>query len=170
MKLIFLDIDGVLNHQQWFSSEQFNSWTPKNLHEHDLNQLCPYSVAIFNDLVKNTEAKVVLSSSWRKTHSPKEMQGLLKEAGGFEGEIIDSTPVLRFSNKDYNYSVPRGCEVKAWMEMNKGLLGKKISKADYAILDDDSDFLYCQRERYFRVDPYCGITPNLAKRVEQLLN
>ncbi len=169
MKIIFLDIDGVLNNTSWFKSREACVSTATRM-EYDLSNIDPNSVIILNEIINATEAKVVISSTWRKTNSVKYLQELL-EKKGFTGEIIDKTGVLYFRGiEGYNYSVPRGCEIKAWLEINKGILGDKISKVKYAILDDDSDMLYWQRENYFRVDPYCGLTSNVAYRVINFLN
>ena len=45
-----------------------------------------------------------------------------------------------------------------------------MSKVKYVILDDDSDMLYWQRNSYFQVDSYSGLTPNLCYRVVNYLN
>lgn len=74
------------------------------------------------------------------------------------------------SNVEYKYSVPRGCEIKAWLELNKEKLGDKMSKVKYVILDDDSDMLYWQREHLFLTDAYAGLTKNIAYRVINYLN
>lgn len=78
---------------------------------------------------------------------------------------------MRFTGiEDYNYSVPRGCEIKTWMELNKDILGEKMTKAKYVILDDDSDMLYWHRNNYLWVDPYCGLTPNLVQKAKFILS
>lgn len=170
MKLIFLDIDGVLNYQLMWEEkrqckrhEELLKGAPDGAHD-----ICEKKVELLNELIKKTEAKVVITSTWRLSRSVEELQWVL-DYKGFEGEIIDKTPYLTFSNKDYDYSVPRGCEIKAWLETNKGILGNKITKVKYVIFDDDSDMLWWQRNNYFMVDNYCGLTPNLIYRAERLL-
>jgi hypothetical protein len=166
MKIIFLDIDGVLNNELWF----IKSMEAKTIFDtRESRWFCPDNMKFLNYLVGKTGAKVVVSSSWRKSRTVDELKTLLK-SNGFEGEVIDKTPVLYFKNKDYPYSVPRGCEIKAWLEINKGILGQKMSKTKYIILDDDSDMLYWQRTNYFRIDPYVGLTNNVAYRAVRFLN
>jgi histidinol phosphatase-like enzyme len=167
MKIIFLDIDGVLNHQEWYSYQQKQ---PKLTDENwEKGQFCYWSINLLNDLIKDTGAKVVVSSSWRKGKSVECMQTLL-DSVGFEGEVIGITPCLYFSNQDYNYSVPRGCEIKAWIEMNKSILNEKVSKLKYVILDDDSDMMYWQRNKFIHVNPHCGITKRDIFQAKQILN
>jgi hypothetical protein len=174
MKLIFLDIDGVLNNQLWYKETKHIDKTKDTMEEHELRQFDPRCIEILNNIIEKTNAKVVISSSWRIGKSVEQLENLFEKVG-FKGDIIDKTPSLQFQTfskgyEDYNYSVPRGNEIKAWLEMNKGTLGEKISRLRYAILDDDSDMLYWQRENYFRVDAYCGLTPNLGYRIINFLN
>ena len=170
MKLIFLDIDGVLNYQLFWDEkkrcDRYNE-LPKDVPS-EVRGICEASVKLLNDLIEKTGAKVVVSSSWRIGRTPQELQKIL-DYKGFKGEVIDKTPILNFKTKNYSYSVPRGCEIKAWMEMNKGILGDKISKVKYVILDDDSDMLYWQRNNYLWVDGYIGLTPNIIYKAKQIL-
>jgi len=166
MKIIFLDIDGVLNSELTNYSKEYPDG-PKGSSFIDENL-----VTILNNIIEKTGAKIVLSSSWRKSRTVEEMQELL-EFKGFKGEIIGKTPILVFKSNiegGYHNSVPRGCEIKAWLEISKEILGDKMSKVRYAILDDDSDMLYWQRESYFMIDRYCGLTRNVAFRVINHLN
>ena len=163
MKILFLDIDGVLNSQLFFESEEYKK-------DDDHTMIDTKLVHHINRIVEETGCKIVISSSWRHSGLDECNRKLLSK--GLNEMAIDITPSLYFEkNKhDYTYSVPRGCEIKAWLEMNKGILGDKISKTNYVILDDDSDMLLWQRENYFRCDSYCGITHNVAYRVIQFLN
>ncbi len=172
MKIIFLDIDGVLNHELWYRSER-QCDRVKDMKaqdkDHRLSMIDPAKIELLNSLIKDTGAKVVISSTWRKGTPLDELENLFEQRG-FEGEIIDVTPYLRFTGlEDYSYSVPRGCEIKAWLETNKGILNAKISRVKYVIFDDDSDMLYWQRNNFIWVDPYCGLTPNLTYKARHIL-
>jgi hypothetical protein len=174
MSLIFLDIDGVLNHQQfWHEKRQADQY--KELPEdapygaHDID---PVKMGLLNTLVDATGAKVVISSSWRIGRSVDDLRELF-DWFGFTGEIIDKTPRLWFGHDQdeewRNTSVPRGCEIKAWMENNKDRLGDKMSRVKYVIFDDDSDMLWWQREHFIWVDPYCGLTRTLIYKAKMKL-
>jgi hypothetical protein len=172
-KYIFLDVDGVLNHELFYIEKHQHIRHKEHEdkgEEYDLGDIDEEKIKLLNNLIKDTGAKVIISSCWRLGRHSNDMQKFL-EKKGFKGEIIGSTPRLYFQErKNYSYSVPRGCEIKAWLEMNKDKHGDKISKVKYVILDDDSDMLLWQREQYFRVDPYCGLTHNITYRATQYLN
>lgn len=171
MKIIFLDIDGVLNYElMWKEKRQADRYKelPKDAPD-GAHDICEKKIDLLNSLVRETKAKVVISSTWRRSNTVDELRNLFYYKG-FNGIIIDSTPSLYFANENYNYSVPRGCEIKAWLEMNKEILGDKMSKVRYVIFDDDSDMMYWQRANFFRVDPYCGLTPNIIHRAAMFLN
>jgi hypothetical protein len=172
MKLIFLDIDGVLNNQLWYSSSEFKAKHDKfkdcSRKYHDEAQFDPRCVHQLNEITDKTKAKIVVSSSWRLGREVEELKSLFSDVG-IKGEVIGKTPYLSFRTTEYNYSVPRGCEIKAWIEMNKDIIGDKISKINYVILDDDSDMLYWQRDKFLWVDPYSGLTHNTAYKAINIL-
>lgn len=177
MKIIFLDIDGVLNHELWYKSEECINLNAKinaiadeddANKQYELAQFCPDSVELLNRLIEDTNAVIVVSSSWRKGRTVEQLQELFAEVG-IKGEVIGKTPELTFAENEYDYSVPRGCEIKAWLEGNKGILNNKISRAKYVILDDDSDMLYWQRTKYVQVDNYCGLTKNSIFKAKHIL-
>lgn len=169
MKIIFLDIDGVLNHQLWSSTDEFKKRC-KRKNKNDVScWFCPQSVDYLNTIIKETDAKIVVSSSWRLGRTIEELKKLLAD-NNIIGEVIGKTPHLLFKNlANYHYSVPRGCEIKAWLETHKSILEEKISKAKYVILDDDSDMLYWQRNNYIQIDSYCGITPSTILKAINIL-
>jgi hypothetical protein len=171
MKIIFLDIDGVLNHELWYKyeQEQRKGVPIDNKSDYDISQFCTWSVGLLNGLTNDTGAKIVLSSSWRKGKSLDDIKTLFEKVG-ITGEVIGLTPCLYFTGLEgYGYSVPRGCEIKAWLETNKDILDDKMSKVKYVILDDDSDMLYWQRDKFLWVDPYAGITRNTVYKAKMIL-
>ncbi len=172
MKFVFLDIDGVLNHELFFKNRKKikNVSSLSKIEQYIYCYIDKEKILLLNDIVEEIEdIRFVISSSHRVSYTVKEFQEIFKTAG-FKGKIIGKTPKLYFTGvKDYNYSVPRGCEIKAWLEMNKGIVGDKMSKVKYVIFDDDSDMLLWQRENYFRVDTYCGLTYNVIYRAIQYL-
>lgn len=172
MKVIFLDLDGVLavNYQQ---EDDYGS----GFH--------PAFVANLKSIIDATGAKIVVSSSWRKGgHSFPDLNGLqfiqsLWKARNLPGEVINVTCTLAlkrdgcigFHNdkkhqhptpKINGYSIPRGCEIEYWLKEEGKFQRSNWSKAEqqklmdkgvvenYVIIDDDSDFLYNQREHYVR--------------------
>lgn len=165
--IIFLDVDGVLNNEEFFKNRlkqpTSDIWSKR--------YICPILLGRLNTIILETSARIVFSSSHRFNWvTEKEMIENLKEAGVL-GDIIGRTPRLRFDPElNYGYSVPRGCEIKAWIELNKSILGDKVSKFKYVILDDDSDMLYWQRDNFIRTDGHLGLTDENVKQAIKILN
>lgn len=101
MNIIFTDIDGVLN----------PGWT---------KQWNKKSVAEYNRIVEATDAKCVVTSTWRVSRqSVRELQELFIQQG-VDVEVIGFTPVL---NED------RGLEIETWLHDN--------NECNYVIIDDN---------------------------------
>lgn len=122
MKIIFLDIDGVLNSSNWALREKESGRDPQwsLFNNFDLD-----AIAVLNEVVERTEAKVVISSSWRLFHPLGHIIGLLKKHG-FKGEVIDRTPDR--TKQPYR----RGNEIQDWLDAHP-----EVQK--FVIIDDDSD-------------------------------
>jgi HAD domain in Swiss Army Knife RNA repair proteins len=160
MRIVFLDIDGVLNNQLWYES------TKGICRERD--DLDPKNIEQLNNLIKATGAKVVVTSVWRLGRSVAELQAIL-DGNGFEGEVIGTTLDLRY--KEHGACILRGNEIYCWIQEHEDLIGEKSHEYKrYVILDDDSDMLYWQRNNFIHVDPYCGLTPNIIFHAEKILN
>lgn len=165
MKVIFLDVDGVLN------SELFASQSLEEMKEGDappLKSFDPFCIGNLNTITDETGAKIVLSSTWRNRYNSCEEANKEFADHGMTGEIIDRTPKLDFEGVPYR--PPRGCEIEAWIEMNTERIGKFAHEYnDYVILDDDDDMLLGQYENFFRIEPYVGLTPHRAQDVIRFL-
>ena len=157
--IIFLDLDGVLNHENFYvrytKESRSTLWHKR--------YFCSKTVALFNSITDATNARIVFSSSHRFHFGTfaELVEGF--KLAGITGELIGVTPKLRYV--DDSYSVPRGCEIKAWMERNKGILGAKMTELKYAILDDDTDMLYWQRNSFFCTKGKGGLTKAISNRV-----
>ena len=163
MKIIFLDFDGVLNHQAFYIKRHAAG---KSNEDHPYSEFCPEAMENLNDLIEQTGAKIVVSSTWRKGETVESLRNLLNTVG-FKGEIIGKTPDLR----NLGDSIFRGNEIHKWMSDNRDLLGRELHKyREYVILDDDSDMLYWQRNNFILVDRFVGLTQGVVYRAEQILN
>lgn len=162
-KIIFLDVDGVLNSHLHFSKDCDEALTLGLAADID-----PDAMGLLNALITDTESKVVITSTWRLNRTVEELQTLF-EKRGFTGEIIDKTKDLRVGeDRD---CILRGNEILCWMKDNPALLGTSYWEYhNYVILDDDSDMLYWQRNNYLYVDPWCGLTPSVTFRAKKILN
>jgi hypothetical protein len=154
MNIIFLDIDGVLNHELFYEKRQEDNANfiklPKELRDIDFDK-----IILLNNLCKTTNSKVVISSTWRKGNSLEKLQQMFKNVGA-TFEIIDKTPTS-------NHGV-RGVEILEWTKSHSADFN------NYVILDDNSDFLIWQQKHFFWVDRYCGLTPTLCYKIENFLN
>lgn len=141
MKVIFLDIDGVLINRE--SCRQGFGIPDLTCVQH------------LNYILDNSDAQLVISSCWRIGRSVPELQKLLEEWGVRRNRIIDKTP--------HDWSAQRGQEIQWWLEDNKGV-------ERFVIVDDDSDMChllpYLVKTRF---EP--GLTLEDAKKVlDMLLN
>ncbi len=167
MKIIFLDIDGVLNHQRFFN-ERFNARKQDKLDgnlvkkseiDREAEEIDPESIENLNELIENTGAKVVISSTWRLGTEIETLQAIL-EKRGFIGEIIGKTPIGCGCCQ-------RGNEIHKWLGDNSDIIGEESN--NYIILDDDSDMLYWQRNNFINVDQYVGLTPKQVYKATRFL-
>lgn len=164
LRIIFLDIDGVLNHELFYR-DRYEGKNDAKSREYPLSEIDFVSVGYLNQLVLDTGAKVVISSTWRSGRSTEELQDILNQAG-FVGEVIDKTPSLR----NLGDAVLRGNEIYKWLKDNEEVYGSKYhSYNNYVIFDDDSDMLYWQRNNFFLVDRYAGLSPNICYRAKKVL-
>lgn len=126
-KFIFLDIDVVLNTAYYQTWRQLLGKDISDLHGY---LFAPSPVRDLRRLIKWTNAKIVLTSSWRMD-GLETMRQMWKERA-MPGEIYDVTPYL--NAKKYPKAT-RGLEINTRIEMN----GHK--GCSYVIIDDVSDFL-----------------------------
>lgn len=150
-KVIFLDIDGVLNYTLWYYDDR----NPGNLYgqEGDLDPLCIERV---NNLCKEFNAKIVISSDWRIDSG---CFNRLQKAG--LDFIIDKTPITIFGTYGTTYHFTRGEEIQMWLEWHP-------SVKNYVILDDRTDFTEEQQQHFIHINSYRGLTDNdieLAKNI-----
>ncbi len=161
-KIIFLDFDGVLNSQLFYTSGRADAIGPVR------TNIDPEAVKYLNTLILKTGAKVVVTSTWRHGRHYNELQQILNDHG-FVGEVIGKTKDLAVGeNGD---CILRGNEILAWIKEHKDIVGCPYDEyRHYVILDDDSDMLYWQRNNLFLTDGFCGLTPNVVYKAARFLN
>lgn len=186
MKVIFLDIDGVLNHQEWYRKRK-DTVDQNDISSHyPFYEFDPESVKQLNRIIDETGAKVVVSSTWRIGRRAEDLQEILDRVG-FTGEVIDTTPNFLAGGFDntgerIRYSVPRGCEIDWWLEIHgdfqrinwsREVQQERIDNAkvkNYVILDDDSDMLLSQKEHFIKTYTSHGLTEERADMAIEILN
>ena len=161
MKIIFLDIDGVLNHEAFYRERHQRVMNGEKIN-HPYSEIDTKCVDNLNKLIEDTDAKVVISSTWR--HSGIDYCRDVLEYHGFKGEIIDITPNLR------GQGCLRGNEILQWIRDNHALVGDYYNFTEYVILDDDSDMLYWQRNNFLLIDRFVGLTMGNVFHAKKILN
>lgn len=158
MKVIFLDIDGVLNYKKcpWlWSRNTGESYLPKKGDTTGgVLGIDPAKVKLLNKVLIETQAKIVLSSTWRSEEFWLE---ILVVNGIPESVILDRTPDLSLKCSEIN--ALRGKEVEKWLAES----GHAVRK--YAILDDNSDFSPEQQDNFFKTDWEVGLTEEHADKL-----
>lgn len=131
MRVLFLDVDGVLNRTGFHPGTSFGlrSWIETEL----ADRLC--------DVIRTTGAEIVLSSDWR---IGRELEALRDElrAAGIDGTLTGVTPVLERQE--------RWREIDAWIRANG------VSLAHIAIIDDSFD-MGPLSARFVRTSPLAGL-------------
>lgn len=119
-RIIFLDMDGVLS--------TVRGWLTNTDKEIPDRWIDPVAVKLLNIICAETDAVVVVSSTWRLNEQRANFLDILQR-NGFAGSIHDDwrTKDLRPQNKN------RGHEVVEWLSRHPEI-------EDHVILDDDSDF------------------------------
>lgn len=157
MKVIFLDIDGVLN----IIPEEWDEYGAI-FHKHFESNL--------RKIIDNTNAKIVISSTWRFS-GIKVMKEMWK-ARKLSGDIIGVTPYL-LNKDDKLTSIKRGYEIQDYLDNNPDI-------ENYVIIDDDSDMLPSQIKNFVKTSenidhPDCidigyGLTNICTEKVINILN
>lgn len=143
MRVLFLDIDGVLNSTR--SVAAFGGY-PHSFTEKDLQLFDNVAVGLIRRLCKMGNLSIVLSSSWRINSNFRDA------AVGLYLPIIDSTPILKHAVRDEitgKYRT-RGTEIKMWLDEHPNV-------TQYAIVDDDSDMLEEQQPFFIKTEHANGL-------------
>lgn len=155
MKIIFLDVDGVLNNAD--DSDH-------HIHKGGCYFYSPKCVERLNKITDATGAKIVVSSTWRLGKTVNELQLQFKEMC-ITGEVIDKTCQLNHLD---GY---RGNEILKWIKDNEVLLGHYYYNfKSYVIIDDDTDMLLWQKDNFVNTDGYKGLTDADAEKAACILN
>lgn len=160
-KIIFLDIDGVLNvigqgHDEY--GQIFHKHLEDNLRY----------------VIEQTGAKIVISSTWRM--SGLKVMKEMWEKRNLPGEVIGITPtevdVVNRGTVEFYDMVDRGYEIQQYINDN--------NVKNYIIFDDDNDMLPSQFPYFIRtsnnqdhedcVDIGYGLTRKCAEKAIEILN
>ena len=139
-KILMLDVDGVVNSEDWYNKTNGRS-----------GDFDPEAIALLNQL-EPLGVEVVISSSWGESG-----EKALKEVGL-------TLPILGCTDHFYQDWLCRGNEIEKWFHDAFGSYGTKYGSKryqkdyEYVIFDDDSDMLLGQKDNFIQVDRQTGLT------------
>lgn len=159
MKVIFLDIDGVLT-------------SLKRKMKLDAG-----NISRLGQIIEATDAELVISSSWRRFKLEDTIAELANTSdfrhGGVEfpycDRIIGHTRRLycfALEDTEKHYLSARGLEIKRWLKE----FGKDFKVENYVILDDDCDMLLEQAGHFVHTDTYKGLSDSNVRKAIKILN
>jgi hypothetical protein len=163
-KIIFLDIDGVINTKEWHS--KMTKDTPKDEYGYAFD---PIAVANLAHIIDKTGADIVISSSWKFYGVPK-LREMWKKRN-LPGTILDITPntisdemLLNANLDEFQLGVCRGNEIKEWLSRHEDII------SNYVIIDDFDDMLSEQEDHVVLTESLIGITEWDAEKAIKILN
>ena len=164
-KILFLDIDGVMNTERQHDRCVNEGIAPVDGFGYAFD---PKAVANLKRIVKQTGADIVISSSW-KFWGLDAMQRMWIRRD-LPGKVIDVTPnnvsdemLLSVDLEYMDIPAGKGSEIKEWLTTN----GQQVTH--YAILDDLPDMLPEQQSHFVQTDPRVGITQDDAISIIEIL-
>ncbi len=143
--VLFLDIDGVMNCEATFINREYRRYA-----------ICRKRVAILNEIVAATGCRITMSSVWRLGRP--DVRKLLRRRG------LKARFSRNWRTPYFDYDAPdrrRGAEIADWLSRN--------GSPPYAIVDDDSDMLPSQKDRFVQTTFQSGLQREHADRLIALL-
>lgn len=166
MKIIFLDIDGVLNSSETCKhfNEKYGSngyggfFKPDDACTDENVKWGQSLVDNLKSIVEATGASIVISSTWRKHYTVDKFKEMFAVYGWDNAPVIDKT--VRLATHSVFDTYCRGDEIAQWVKEN--------NPESFVIIDDDNDMLPGQP--FVQTDFERGLQVWDAKRSIELLN
>ena len=144
MKIIFLDIDGVLNSTR--TAIAYDGYPYKMPIEKSLDKFDITAIKLIKKLCKETKAKVVISSTWR---------GSAKGVLCFDALGL---PVIGMTPNRSPHGHERGYEIRDFLDEFMLKSEPHDPLETYVIIDDDSDMLDVQLKNFVKTDAHAGFS------------
>eukprot|EP01084_Bolivina_argentea_P282505 483588_1 len=148
-KIIFLDVDGVLNCVKSIKNDT-----------NDIHILDSDMLKRLKCIITQTNAKVVISSSWKDV--PHALQKLYTALSEYDIECVGCCTQLDFKSN-------RTHEIKYWLAINT----KKLNVINWIAIDDIPLHEYdkkLMKNHFIHTNIQTGLTDNLVKECVCLLN
>ena len=151
MKLLFLDIDGVVNSER-FNKERNEMEEYKEL-SYPFDSFDFRAIELVNYILDNTDAKLVISSDWR-----------------FDEDLV---PCLKYHKLRYDVFgiTPFDKHARRGYEIQKYMLSLKCNIENYCIIDDNVyNMIPTQYGNIVQTTYENGLTKELADKAIEILN
>lgn len=153
MKVVFLDIDGVMNSEEHVLELRDLMMAGKieqDVYDDGWDLPCPKALEALNKIIKATNAKIVLSSTWRlDPNRVNKLNSIFKQYGFTIADCTTTANItkvtlenkLNFSFKncyskykhdDVDFTDDRGAQIAYWLYEHPEV-------TNFVILDDDSE-------------------------------
>lgn len=161
VKILFLDIDGVLNNHQWYSGQERRAERDSKLagtkvkwdHTWDID---PENVRWLNEaLVAIPDLMIVVSSTWRLGEPVGALKSFLELVGVAEGRVIGKTGIAE-SRMRYE-------EILSWLE------NTERDVDGWVAVDDDTSDMVQLGEGFVWVDSARGFSEEHYEKVVKRL-
>lgn len=167
--IIFLDFDGVLNTEKYYC-ELKSKGLPSNDKYGQLFD--PEAVANLRKIIDATDARIVVSSSWRYM-GLNVLQRMWYDRD-LPGRIVDITPLHLLDDKLRDtdltqvdmLSLCRGNEIKWYFDE---VLDANSNSRRFVIFDDLKEVLPELQDHFVRIDPIVGITEGDVERAVEIM-
>lgn len=161
MKVIFLDVDGVLNSERFFK-ERKDKGT-------DIDKT---TIPLLKKIVLATDAKIVLSSTWR-TLRPRKGDELFDDLSAVHAQfkqLVDALAEFNLEILSYTKDMSlsgwaRGNEIRDWLSENSHL-----NIESFVILDDDGDMCEFTETNLVKTTWLSGIDKHHVRKAINILN
>lgn len=178
MKVVFLDIDGVLNTENYIDSIVLtNTYCNTNFPiKDDYGKVFdPSAVRYLVALCKKHNLKVVISSDWR--YSGLDRLKMMFKSRNINVDIIDTTicnanyktyktqfmELQKLTKIRFSQRVERGYEIQAWLNTHPDV-------ENYVIFDDNNDMLESQEDHFVCCNDLYGIDYLAYFKADQILS
>lgn len=139
MRVLFLDMDGVVNSDRYFRRRGARAYKGEDLRRNFVEMIDPATIPLLNEIVARGRAEVVISSSWRVPWQYGEIEAMLRQRG-FVGNVIGSTPTRIAAPEPRRYT-QRGTEIQVWLDNYPDAAGPEHVES-FVILDDSDDMAH----------------------------
>ena len=164
MKVIFLDVDGVLNNKLFLKKRRIILKENKGIY---IPRLDDKNFIALKTLVERTNAKIILSSYWRYYFD----KNLMPNNNGLHNHGKDLTLKLRKHNlslkdktsTDLTRFQKRGDIIKEYLHTHEDI-------DNFVILDDDNIMKEFTDTNLVQTKPEYGLTMSDVKKAENILN